>query len=169
MWHTKLSALRGFLIGLVLLVSGCASAQDLSLLEFANSLKDTITSRNTTAFRQLPCFPTECIAADEVEYVFGAHGSDSYLIKLLKSPNVRIKVFGPVRYSNAEVTDVYVVVYFDSQLVAFDEAGQMSQEDRKDLWWNGYVETLVTKYNDEWAFYRTPFYFGAHLPWADDY
>ena len=60
-------------------------------------------------------------------------------------------------------------MYYDPKLVKFNDKGYLSESDRQQLWWKGYIETVVHYENGVWGLKDTPFYHGAHLPWAEDY
>ena len=169
MWIIELPTMNKLLLLLTFLLASCALAQEESSREFAERLRDIIVSRDTAAFSELPCFPSHCVDQDDVDYVFGTDGEESYLVHLLQRTDIKVKVFGPFEYSESSSNSEYVVMYYDPLVVVFDRDGLLSEKDRKELWWNGYVETVVTLDDGEWAFYRTPFYYGAHLPWAEDY
>ena len=169
MWTIELPAMKKLLLPLTLLLAGCTPGQEQSPWEFAERLRAIIASNDTAAFSELPCLPTDCIDQDAIDYVFGTDSDESYLARFLQRNDIEVKVFGPIEYADASRNSEFVVMYYDPEIVLFDSGGHMSEKDRKDLWWNGYVETIVVVKNGEWAFYRTPFYYGAHLPWAEDY
>ncbi len=153
----------------VLFLTGCAPAEEETASQFTQRLKEVIVAGDTAAFSQLPCFPSDCIGQDELNYVFGSNGEESYLAELLKKPQTKVRVFGPYEYTNTAEGNEYVIIYYDPSLVVFDEAGHLARSERENLWWAGYVETAAIFHKGEWAFNRTPFYYGAHLPWAVDY
>lgn len=169
MWIVELPAMRKLLLALSLFLVSCALAQEESPRQFAEQLREIIVSNDTAAFRVLPCLPSPCIDQDGVDYIFGVDGEESGLVHLLRRTDIKVKVFGPLKYDASLSESQYVVVYYDPDIVKFDRHGHMSEKDRENLWWNGYVETVVVPHSGEWAFYRTPFYYGAHLPWAEDY
>ena len=167
MWGLELPMKILFLA--VILLVGCAQAQDESIEQYANRLQNIIASGDTNSFVALPCFPSKCIDQDDISYIFGEDSGDGFVKKILSQPGVKIKVFGPYKYSGRPDHNEYVLMYYDPNLVEFNSDGYLSPDDREKLWWKGYVETIVTLKGDNWAFYRTPFYYGAHLPWAEDY
>lgn len=151
-------------------VSGCGHAKNaLTAEEFALELKQIIASGSVKAFKDIPCFPTDCIDNGSVKYVFGAVGETSFIEKLINMKDLKIKVYGPYTYSDDAANQSYSLVYYDPNQVSLNQKGYMDAEVRKNMWWKGYVETVVIMKDGKWAFHYTPFYHGAHLPWAEDY
>ena len=83
--------------------------------------------------------------------------------------DIGIKVFGPFTYSEKSNSSNYIFMYYDQALVQFDDSGYLTSKDRQELWWNSYIETVMTFSDGQWKFHRTPFYHGAHSPWSEDY
>lgn len=138
-------------------------------MTYAERVREIIVSGNVSKFQSLPCVPADCIGIDDVEYVFGAEGDESFIRRFLKRPSVEVRVFGPFTREDAFGSSTFSIVYYDPFLVDFNESGHMNPVDRKNQWNKGYVETLVTCKDGECAFHRTPFYYGAHIPWMEDY
>jgi len=145
-----------------------ASGQD-SAREFALRLRSIIVSGDRTEFRNIGCYPADCIDDDDVTFVFGAGECESYIRKFLSNPAVETRVFGPFTYSNELKDSSYVIMYFDPETVKFDPRGTLSPQQRENLWWTGYIETVISPVGSSWGFHRTPFYHGADPPWLEDY
>lgn len=142
---------------------------DLHAMEFAEKVRRLIVSGNVKNFQSLPCVPTDCIGEDDIEYVFGTSDDESFIRKFLKNPNVKARVFGPYIQEDGFGKSSFSIVYYDPSLVDFNKDGYMDPDDRRDQWNKGYVETRITCMEGGCAFHRTPFYYGAHIPWMDDY
>jgi len=168
MRNIELSSVRAVLISICFFLSSCGQGQSDLGLRFAEQIKEVIADGDVEGFRELPCFPMECVGQEEVAYVFGENETDSYIRALLRNPKVEIKIFGPFQYSG-DPEGEYSVVYFDPEVVEFGNEGFMSSVAREELWWAGYVETVIKNENGVWGFYRAPFYYGANLPWVSDY
>jgi len=153
----------------IILLLGCVKAQNESIEQYAGRLQNIIISGDTGSFAALSCFPSECVDKSDIDYVFGKSNSDGSIKSFLSQFDIKIKVFGPYQYSDRPGHNEYLLMYYDPSLVKFNSDGYLSSYDREKLWWKGYVETVVTQKDDKWVFYRTPFYYGAHLPWAEDY
>lgn len=159
-----------FFMCIFLLSSGCSYGGDsLSVHDFAVDLRGVITSGQVDKFNQLGCVPTKCIDNDDINYVFGTGGKIGFIKSFLSRPEVEIKTYGPFQYSDDSSSSDYIVMYYDPLLVRFDKNGNLSEEQRREMWWKAYVETVVSLKDGVWYFNRTPFYHGAHLPWAEDY
>ena len=167
MWSLELSMKT--LFAAIVLLACCAQAQHESIEKYANRLQNIIVSGDTKGFVDLPCFPSNCIDQETTDYIFGEGGGDGFVKRLLSQSNIEIKIFGPYRYSSLPNRTEYAIMYYDPRLVKFNDSGYLSPDGRENLWWRGYVETVVTLDSGKWAFHRTPFYYGAHLPWTEDY
>lgn len=136
---------------------------------FAAVLRNMIVEERRADFRVLPCFPQDCISDAQTEYVFG-QGSDVSVIRtLLTKPGIRTKVYGPLSEPESAEAETYVILYYDPVQVTFDQYDRLTVNEREALWWKGYVETRVARKDEAWGFFETPFYYGAHLPFVDDY
>ncbi len=138
-------------------------------LEFARELRAIIVRGDEAAFRQLPCYPVDCIGNDDLRFVFGTKNEESFIRRFLTSPNVKVRIFGPYTYSDQLPNASYAIMYYDPAVVKFDSEGMLSQQDREELWWKGYIETVVSPVGSRWGFHRTPFYHGVDPPWAEDF
>jgi hypothetical protein len=145
------------------------SAGEEAIGDFALRLRGMIVSGDEAAFRKLGCYPASCVDDDDVAFVFGKKESQATIRRLLSNPAVEVKVFGPFTYSDELKDSSYVVMYYDPEIVKFDPYGRLSQEQRENLWWKGYVETVVSPVGSGWGFHRTPFHNGADPPWLGDY
>lgn len=160
--------MRRLLLITIFLVS-CVQAQSESVADFAIRVQSLIASGEAHAFKSLPCFPSGCVDREAINFIFGDDSSDGYIRKFLRQSDIQIKIFGPYQYSSDSNHSAYAIMYYDPDLVKFNSQGYLSSSDREELWWDGYIETVVTFKDNKWGFYRTPFYYGAHLPWAKDY
>lgn len=167
MWSFKLS-MKVLFLSAILLVS-CVQAQNESIELYAERLRDIIVGGDKQGLIDLPCFPSKCVSQYDIEYIFGKGDNDAFVKNFLSQPERKIKIFGPYQYSDRPYSNEYLLMYYDPNLVRFNSEGHLSQDDREKLWWKGYVETVITLKDGEWAFYRAPFYNGTHLPWAEDY
>lgn len=149
-------------------VPACASGEE-TVVEFANRLREIIASGNSKAFRQIACYPSSCIDEEDVRFVFGTVEDKSYIRRLLSDPRTEVKIFGPYTYSDDLKDRSFAIMFYNPGVVRFDAKGELSEEQRTDLWWNGYVETVVSPVGSGWGFHRTPFYHGADPPWSDDF
>jgi len=165
-----LSVMRSCAIAafLVLMAAACASAQE-SVADFAERVRKIVVAGDVRSFMKLPCYPAACIDEDDVAFVIGAKDSGSFVRRFLMNPDVEIKIFGPYTYADEAGKTSYALMFYDPKLVSFNADGNLSQEDRERLWWNGYVETVVSPVQSGWGFHRTPFYFGSEPPWMEDF
>lgn len=144
--------------------------EELSVNEFSCLLKQDIAKGKPKYVQRYDCSPISCLGMDEYEFIFGNGTENSYVSLLMKKPSTKIKTFGPYKDEGGDDTiETYSIVFYDPEIVAFDKNGLLSELDRERFWWKGYVETIVQKNKNGWSFHRTPFYYGAHLPWAEDY
>ena len=137
--------------------------------EFARELRKIIVNRQVNVLEELPCFPSNCIDDDDIRYIFGSAQKKSFILQFLQREDIGIKVFGPFTYSEKSNGSNYIFMYYDQALVQFDDSGYLTSKDRQELWWNSYIETVMTFSDGQWKFHRTPFYHGAHSPWSEDY
>lgn len=163
----KTYLLSSFLLWSIIHCFAYADAE--SAQQFAERLQGIIVNGEVEKFRKLSCVPTDCVDEADVRYVFGGGDQGGFVKRFLGRSGVDIRVFGPFEYSETLSGDEYILMYYDPAVVDFDAEGYLSQEDREHLWWKGYVETVVSYKDEKWNFVYTPFYHGAHLPWADDY
>lgn len=169
--HRSQMSLKGVAAALVLWLvysPGCFSAQE-SVNEFATKLREIIASGDVAQFRALTCYPAYCIDDDDVKFVIGTDTSEAWIRKFLRNPAVRIRVFGPYTYSDELENGSYVVMFYDPEMVFFETDGNLMASQREELWWKGYVETVITRVGSGWGFHRTPFYNGTEPPWMKDF
>jgi hypothetical protein len=160
------------LFGLLLLLTcgGCAASSKTESVEaFGRRVGTVISSGDTEAFRKIPCFPSACASEDDARYVFGSDADPSPIRQLFRFTAFRMKVFGPFTYEEDRPNGSYAIVYYRSEAPLFSPDGVMKPSTREREWLKSYVETVVTRTPEGWAFHRTPFYRAAHLPWASDY
>ena len=162
-------------MGLVVVVYAWPKSDNEAARDFAVFLRRVIVEERTEDFRALPCVPNDCNGKAQTEYVFGQDGRPSVIRALLTQPGIRVKVYGPLS-EPSEVSDVeeadqetFVILYYDPAQVVFDQYGHLTVEEREALWWKGYVETRVARQDGVWGFYETPFYYGSHIPFVDEY
>lgn len=158
-----------FPLFLLVYTSACSSSGGKEIDNFAEKVIDIVVSKKVDLFDNLPCFPEDCVGEDELEFIFGTKKKPGFVSMFLSRPNIKFKAYGPITYQTDPVEEAYVIIFYDPLLVKFTSKGVLNEEDRKDFWWKGYVETVVSFQNGNWGFYRTPFYYGAHIPWVDDY
>lgn len=137
--------------------------------QYAMKIRELIMVGDEEGFRDLSCIPADCVDNDDIDYVFGTGVATSFMREFLKNPKIKIKIFGPFEYEEEFGKSSFSVIYYDPDIIRFDDEGHMSMEIRKTQWNKGYIETLVTCVDGVCGFHRTPFYYGAHLPWAEDY
>lgn len=156
---------------LLIFLSGCTSANNQTVDEFAKTLKEIISYQKLEKFMEIPCFPSGCEAEANLQYIFGDGKKKSFVLEFMQRRNIKIKIFGPYQYSEDSNYRNYSLMFYDPNIVQFNDNGFLSEADRQDLWWKGYIETVVSvsSENGEWGFHRTPFYYGAHIPWSEDY
>jgi len=147
----------------------CIYSNAKSAQSFGAKLKRIIVENNRQKFMALSCFPVNCIDQGDVNFVFGSNSHPSTIKSFLINPDIKMKVFGPFDYDDHEGNNDYILMYYLPNIVAFEKNGTLSDKSRKDMWWKGYVETVISYHNGQWHFHRTPFYHGAHLPWEKDY
>ena len=160
--------MKSFIL-LFFLISFCCQADIKQALEFGSQIKNIVEKNEREAFFRLPCFPADCIDSDDINYVFGEDGNASFIKSFLDKPDVQIKVFGPFASDDLRKGSSFILMYYNPELVTFNVNGLLSERNRENLWWKGYIETVVHCQNGIFGFKETPFYHGAHLPWADDY
>ncbi|MEX1222717.1 MAG: hypothetical protein WEA82_11490 [Idiomarina sp.] len=138
--------------------------------DFGRKLESIIENNDRKKFLELPCFPSNCIEEDDIDYVFGTNNQPSFIKSFLENPEIEMKVFGPFVYDdNSTKGSNYIVMYYHPKKVKFNDSGHLSETNRERLWWEGYIETVIHCQNELCGFQQTPFYHGAHLPWAEDY
>lgn len=166
----ELSAMKAHIVAtpLLLMAAACASAQG-NVSDFAERVRRIVVAGDVPGFMSLPCDPAPCIDEEDVHFVIGTKDRSSFVRDFLANPGVKIKIFGPYTHSDEAGPKAYAVMFYDPELVTFNVEGNLSQEDRERLWWNGYVETVVTPVKSGWGFYRTPFYYGTEPPWMKDF
>lgn len=157
------------LILITFLLTSCAQAELKQARKFGEDLKNIVVQNDKEAFLSLPCFPINCVDSDDVDYVFGSSNAESFIKSFLSESSVNLKVFGPYAHDGSSKGASFILMYYKPDLVTFNSAGHLSEVDRKNLWWKGYVETVVHVKDGVWGFKETPFYNGAHLPWTIDY
>jgi hypothetical protein len=138
---------------------------------FAESLKQYILSEDKDSIVKLNCYPSsfKCVEEGAIERIFGKKYGEGVIEKVVKSPNIKIKIFGPFTYERQHPNSSFSIVYFNPDLVKFNKKGLMDEQVMKDQWDKGYVETVVTKIKGRIYLNRTIFYYGAHIPWVGDY
>lgn len=158
-------------VGLVLmqLLSACAYTDSEVVEEFAERLKKIIVDGKIDEFKQLPCSPSNCVHEENIVDVFGSKSEESVIRRLLQNPGTKFRIVEHYGHSSGSQAKEYSIFYYDPDIVKFDDKGLLSQEDRESLWRVGYIETVVTFEEGRWSFKYTPFYYGSHLPWVDDY
>ncbi len=107
----------------------------------------------------------------ETNYVFGLKGEKGS-VEFLGEDATAIRVYGPYSMGVPEYDShaaVYTVVYYDPDKISFNEHGHVDPVLMEKLWGDGYLETQITYSDNQWMFHRTPFFYGAHAPWAEDY
>lgn len=149
--------------------AGFVYSEDKAIDLFGEDLLNIIRLNQIEKFSKIGCFPQNCVDKGIIEYVFGAGDDAGTIQKILNSPDIKIKIFGPFTYTDEKINQSYIIVFYKPAQVAFDEVDRLSIEDRKALWEKGYVETVVINVNGEWVFHGAPFYFYGQLPWTDDY
>lgn len=165
MFSFKLPTLNVFFSILFMIMVTPVYACEASAKVFAQRVMKIITTGDVDHFMRLNCFPNDCIQSEETEYIFGSSENAGFIVSFLKRDSIKTKVYGPINYNFSGDAREYVVVYFDSELVKFSSGGFLSEQDREELWWKGYVETVITVVDGEWGFSRTPFYYGTEPPW----
>ncbi len=162
-------------LGLVVVAYAWPKSDRETAQDFAADLRSVIVEGRIEAFRALPCVPNDCNGEAQADYVFGQDGRSSVIRTLLSQPGIRVKVYGPLSELSEAAdapepdTETFVILYYDPAQVVLDQFGHLTVKEREALWWKGYVETRAARRDGVWGFYETPFYFGAHLPFVDEY
>lgn len=172
MYGIELPMRKAYLIiGFLLMstLSSCLYANGGAVVEFAERLKNIITYGEIDQFSRMSCGASRCVDKEYINYIFGTDDQEGFVKSFLGRPSIKIKIFGPYWYSDRSKGNDYALVYYDPAIVKFNSDGHLSDEDRRDLWWVGYIETVVSFHDGNWGFTHTPFYYGAHIPWAEDY
>jgi hypothetical protein len=149
-------------------IAGCNASESDEVNRFAESTLALIRSGDKTEFAKLPVFPGYKISDDAISMIFGEEGKKgvgNFLAKIKPA----IKIFGPQAMGDSNGYDVYFIVYYDPNEIESNKEGYFDSFEIKKFWGTAYLETIITVVDNKAMFHRTPFYYGAHAPWAEDY
>lgn len=166
--------LRNILLAVVCFVPACATDSQFarqSAEDFALRLQGIIAAGAVDEFKKIRRFPWGEMDEYEANYVFGLEGEKGF-VEFLGKDAAGVRVYGPYSMGVPEYDGyaaVYTVVYYDPDKISFNEHGHIDPVLMEKLWGDGYLETQITYSDNQWMFHRTPFFYGAHAPWAEDY
>ncbi len=140
------------------------------ITKFSEEIINVFSEKNSEGLNKLECLPKENddFCEDALVHLYGKKQPSS-LVKLLRKPSVKVKVFGPYTYEEKFHGKSYLIIFYDSEAIDSDKLEMLSSQQIKKRWMKSYAETVVLFLNGKIGFHRTPFYYGAHAPWADDY
>ena len=152
----------------LLFFSVFAYAENIEVMKFATTIKESVSNKNIADLKALKCYPesNNCVSERALEYIYNDNGA---IHKLLSNKNIKIKIYGPYTYEAKHPNSSYAILFYNPNIVKLSENGQLSEKTEKEQWNKNLTETVVTVINGEVHLNRTIFYFGAHAPWADDY
>lgn len=140
------------------------------LRRFAGSIQEAIANGDPRDLHLLPCHPTPCISNEIEDYLLGDPANISPIRVLLSDSSVRVKIYHSVLDDTKSGNqDVGTIIYYRPSKVEFNKDGELSENEREKNWGVNYIETQVQRTDGVWGFRRTPFFYGAHLPFLDDY
>lgn len=161
--------MRKIIFLIIFLVSACDASEKEKIEFFADNIRHLVASEKRMAFKELPVFPGMKISGDAVVYVFGSgEEGDLGFVKFL-SKDVLIKIYGPYVRNDADHQHSYSIVFYDPERISPNEIGNFNSIEIQKYWGMAFLETVVTVVDGKVMFHRTPFYFGSHAPWAEDY
>lgn len=125
--------------------------------DFADRLRGVIVEGRSEDLRSLPCGPANCIDERVVEQLIGDADREGYARRILKRPEIILKVYEPFSLEQLMGGDDYLLFYYDPHTIRFAEQGYLSPNDRRVLWRKSYIETRVSFRDGAWTFIGTPF------------
>ena len=149
-------------------VTGCNASEVDKIEGFSNTVLQIMRDQDEVSFKKLSVYPNHEISNDSVSYFFG-DGNKKGTAVFLKKPNVLYKYYGPYKRNDAGGNNSYSIVYYDAQQIKPNGKGFFNPVEIKKAWGTSYFETVVTVVNGLVMFHRTPFHYGSHAPWEDDY
>jgi len=159
--------MKKILFLIIFMVSACAASEKEKVEFFADNIRHLVASEKQMAFKELPVFPRMNISDDAVAYVFGSEEKGGF-VKFFNK-NISIKIYGPYVRSDANHYRSYSIVFYNSEKINPNESGSFNSMEIQKYWGIDFLETIVTVVDGNVMFHRTPFYFGSHAPWAEDY
>ena len=150
-----------------LLTFDCDADELTSVTRYSVGLLKILQDKNKEAFKNLQVYPGNEIMDPDVPYFFG-EGDGVGIVGFLQSKGVETKIYGPYGCEGGNTT-CYEIVYYLSGLINPDTKGFFKIGDEEKYWGKGMLSTQVIVKEGQVMFYRTPFYYGAHAPWAGEY
>jgi hypothetical protein len=149
-------------------IISCDASEYGKVESFSENIKQLIVSKDRNKFGLIHVFPKEHISNDSLSYIFGEAVSPG-VGEFLKQDQILVKIYGPYSRDDADGHKSYSIVYYDPHTIKHDNKGHFSSSEMKSFWGSAYLETVVTIVDNKVLFHRTPFYYGTHAPWAEDY
>ena len=158
--------MKNIIFFIAFFVSACNASEKVKVESFSNDIKQLIAFEKREEFRMLPVFPNMEVSNDALSLIFEV--GNGY-VDFFAGRNISIKIYGPYMRSDAEGYSSYSIVYYHPKKIKTDTKGHFKSTEIQKYWGTGYLETIVTIVDGRVMFHRTPFYYGSHAPWAEDY
>jgi len=152
----------------VFLVTACNASERVGVENFAENIRVLVSSGDRAGFGKLPVYPGEIISQDAISYIFGEIDNPGF-VAFSEAKKLSTEIYGPYARKDADGHPVYSVVYYDPKAIIKNEKGYFDSDQIRKHWGTAFVETVVVVVGDRVMFHRTPFYYGSHAPWAEDY
>ena len=157
------------IFSLIFLITGCNATELEKVENFSTELMQIFVSQDRKTFKELPVYPNYSISEDAIIYIFGNDRTPQGISRFINSESTSIKIYGPYSRNDADGGSSYSVVYYDAQKLRPNEEGYFDSDEIRQAWGASYLETSLTIIDGAVMFLRTPFYYGTHAPWAEDY
>nr|VFK24168.1 MAG: hypothetical protein BECKMB1821G_GA0114241_100742 [Candidatus Kentron sp. MB]VFK30540.1 MAG: hypothetical protein BECKMB1821I_GA0114274_101624 [Candidatus Kentron sp. MB]VFK75291.1 MAG: hypothetical protein BECKMB1821H_GA0114242_101923 [Candidatus Kentron sp. MB] len=167
MFRIKLS-IKIFLLSAVFSAGACHASEREKVENFADEARALISSGNRAAFGKLPVYPRKVVSEEALSYLFGNADNNRPAI-FFGGKSILTGIYGPYARKDANEHSVYSIIYYDSSVMVRNEKGTFGSDQIREHWGTAFLETAVVVVDGIVMFHRTPFYYGSHAPWAEDY
>ena len=160
--------MKKLLLCALFFMGACNVSDQEKVKTFSEDIRWLIASGDRNIFAELPVFPQYSISDDALSYVFG-EGNEPGVGTFISKDKILIKIYGPYFENDNETHSSYSIAYYNPEKLKPDEKGFFSLSEIEKFWGVAFLGTVVTIVDGTVMFHRTPFYYGAHAPWAGDY
>lgn len=151
---------------LSVLLFACAHNSQPLAQQHAEEIRHLIVMNDRAGFSRLEVFPGSSLDDDQLNWVFGRSDVPSEIRELLQRPSVEVGLFGPFEHADDTNGKAYHVLYYDSAVTSLAALTAEWGDGEKlvTLWGSDFVSTLLVEVEGRMQLYRTPFWYGTHIP-----
>lgn len=149
-----------------LFLFSCTHLSSSPAQQYAEKIRHLIVTNDRERLSQLEVFPGYSMNEDQLDWVFADGGRFPPIREFLLRPNIVVGLVGPFEYAADTGGQAYRVLFYDPSTIGFDALKRMDGYGLEELWGDGYVSTILIEFEGRMQLYRTPFFYGTHLPGA---